>query len=167
MKHLLLPSMYVESIYHIDLSKLRAKGIDTIISDLDNTLVPWVESHVNPELRGWLEDLKVQGFKVCLVSNAVEKRIAHFRAELNVPGISRANKPSRRAFRQALRLLNSRPETTAMIGDQIITDVLGGNRLGLFTILVVPLSKKEFIGTKIGRLLERWLLRHLVPQGRP
>lgn len=157
----LLPSMYVESIYHIDLAKLRARGIDTIISDLDNTLVPWVENKVNPELKQWLENLKAQGFKVCLVSNALERRIAHFRTELNVPGLSRANKPSRKAFRQALALLGSRPETTAMIGDQVFTDVLGGNRLGLFTILVVPLSDRDFFMTRIVRIFERWVLRHM------
>jgi len=166
MKHLLLPRMYVESIYHIDLSELRAQGIDTIISDLDNTLVPWVENKVNPELTAWLDKLKAQGFKVCLVSNALEGRIAHFRAALNVPGLSRANKPSRRAFRQALTLLGSRPETTAMIGDQVFTDVLGGNRLGLFTILVVPLCDRDFFTTRIVRIFERWLLRPLIPQGR-
>lgn len=158
----LLPSMYVESIYHIDLEKLRARGIDTIISDLDNTLVPWVETQVNPELKTWLENLKAQGFKVCLVSNALERRIAHFRAELNVPGLSRANKPSRKAFRQALALLGSRPETTAMIGDQIFTDVLGGNRLGLFTILVVPLCDRDFFTTRIVRIFERWILSRIV-----
>ena len=162
MKHLLLPRMYVESIYHIDLEKLRARGIDTIISDLDNTLVPWVETQVNPELKTWLENLKAQGFKVCLVSNALERRIAHFRAELNVPGLSRANKPSRKAFRQALALLGSRPETTAMIGDQIFTDVLGGNRLGLFTILVVPLCDRDFFTTRIVRIFERWILSRIV-----
>jgi HAD superfamily phosphatase (TIGR01668 family) len=156
--------MYVESIYHIDLVKLRARGIDTIISDLDNTLVPWVESKVNPELKQWLENLKAQGFKVCLVSNALERRIAHFRTELNVPGLSRANKPSRKAFRQALALLGSRPETTAMIGDQIFTDVLGGNRVGLFTILVVPLSDRDFFTTRIVRIFERWVLRHIAKQ---
>ncbi len=162
MKHLLLPRMYVESIYHIDLEKLRARGIDTIISDLDNTLVPWVETQVNPELKTWLENLKAQGFKVCLVSNALERRIAHFRAELNVPGLSRANKPSRKAFRQALALLGSRPENTAMIGDQIFTDVLGGNRLGLFTILVVPLCDRDFFTTRIVRIFERWILSRIV-----
>ncbi len=164
MRRLLLPAMYVESIYHIDLAKLRARGIDTIISDLDNTLVPWRKNKINPALKPWLKSVKAQGFKVCLVSNALEKRIAYFRAELNIPGISFANKPSRRAFLQALTLLGSKPETTAMIGDQIFTDVLGGNRLGLFTILVVPLCDRDFFFTRMARLFERWVLRRLVKE---
>jgi len=160
----LLPSLYVESIYQIDLDKLKRRGIDTIVTDLDNTLVPWSETAVNQQLLDWLEQLKNKGFKVCLVSNAVESRIAYFRGAMSIPGFSKANKPLSKAFKQALQLLGSEPWRTAMIGDQIFTDVLGGNRMGLFTILVVPLSKQEFIGTRLVRLFERWVLRKLVPQ---
>ncbi len=83
---------------------------------------------------------------------------------LGIPGLSKANKPSRRAFLQALDLLGSRPEQAAMIGDQVFTDVLGGNRLGLYTILVVPLCRREFLGTRVLRLVERVILRNLVLQ---
>jgi len=159
---LLLPKLYVESIFCLDLEKLKALGIDTIITDLDNTLVPWVEHEANPTLLAWLEQLRARGFKVCLVSNALEQRIAHFRQVLGIPGLSKANKPSRRAFLQALDLLGSRPEQAAMIGDQVFTDVLGGNRLGLYTILVVPLCRREFLGTRVLRLVERVILRNLV-----
>jgi len=152
----------VESIFCLDLEKLKALGIDTIITDLDNTLVPWVEHEANPTLLAWLEQLRARGFKVCLVSNALEQRIAHFRQVLGIPGLSKANKPSRRAFLQALDLLGSRPEQAAMIGDQVFTDVLGGNRLGLYTILVVPLCRREFLGTRVLRLVERVILRNLV-----
>ncbi|MBS3937462.1 MAG: YqeG family HAD IIIA-type phosphatase [Peptococcaceae bacterium] len=162
MPSLLLPKLYVESIFCLDLEKLKALGIDTIITDLDNTLVPWVEHEANPTLLAWLEQLRARGFKVCLVSNALEQRIAHFRQVLGIPGLSKANKPSRRAFLQALDLLGSRPEQAAMIGDQVFTDVLGGNRLGLYTILVVPLCRREFLGTRVLRLVERVILRNLV-----
>lgn len=164
MQSKLLPNLYVESIYQIDLEKLRKQGIDTIVTDLDNTLVPWTETTVNQQLLDWLEQVHNKGFKVCLVSNAVESRIAYFRGAMSIPGFSKAKKPLSGAFRQALELLGSEPWRTAMIGDQIFTDVLGGNRMGLFTILVVPLSKQEFIGTRIVRIFERWVLRHLVPQ---
>ena len=162
MPSLLLPKLYVESIFCLDLEKLKALGIDTIITDLDNTLVPWVEHEANPTLLAWLEQLRARGFKVCLVSNALEQRIAHFRQVLGIPGLSKANKPSRRAFLQALDLLGSRPEQAAMIGDQVFTDVLGGNRLGLYTILVVALCRREFLGTRVLRLVERVILRNLV-----
>ena len=157
----LRPDLYVDSIYTIDFVDLKSRGIDTIITDLDNTLVPWVEKDVNPRLVNWLSDVKAKGFKVCLVSNAVENRVESFRQSLSVPGISKANKPLNRAFLQALEILKSSPAKTAVIGDQIFTDVLGGNRLGLYTILVVPISKQEFVGTRVVRIVERWILNLL------
>jgi len=162
LQSLLMPKLYVDSIHHIDLDDLKARGIDTIVTDLDNTLVPWAECEANPSMLAWLEHVRTRGFKVCLLSNALEQRIAHFREVMGVPGLSNAHKPRRRAFLQALELLGSRPAQTAMIGDQIFTDVLGGNRIGLYTILVMPLCRQEFIGTRILRLLERLVIRKLV-----
>ena len=98
---------------------------------------------------------------MCLVSNNKKDRVSNFGRILGVPALSKARKPRRRAFREAMRIMNTRPETTAVIGDQIFTDVLGGNRLGLYTILVVPLSKQEFIGTRCMRHLERVVLKIL------
>ena len=84
---------------------------------------------------------------------------------LDVPAISKARKPSRRAFRQALATLGTTEKETAVVGDQLFTDVLGGNRLGLYTVLVMPLSKREFFGTKAIRSLERIVLRRLIRRG--
>lgn len=161
MPRLLTPDLFVDSVYDIDLAALKERGIRHIITDLDNTLVPWVEKSPNPRLQEWLASLKAADFGVCLVSNAVESRVEAFRQSLGVPGIGKAAKPRNGAFLQAMELLEARPETTAVIGDQIFTDVLGGNRLGLYTILVVPLSQTEFIGTRIVRIIERFILRRL------
>jgi HAD superfamily phosphatase (TIGR01668 family) len=70
-------------------------------------------------------------------------------------------KPRRRAFRRALHIMELTSQETAVIGDQIFTDVLGGNRLGLYTILVTPISEKEFIWTRLMRKLERFVLNYL------
>ena len=161
MPKLLTPDLFVDTVYDIDLAALKARGIENIITDLDNTLVPWIEKDVNPKLMEWVNGLKSNGFKVCLVSNAVESRVETFRESMNVPGISKAGKPRNGAFLQAIEILGSTPKTTAVIGDQIFTDVLGGNRLGLYTILVIPLSEKEFIGTRLVRLAERFVLRKI------
>jgi len=80
----------------------------------------------------------------------------------DVPFIARARKPRRRSFRRAMELMGTKPETTAVIGDQLFTDMLGGNRLGLFTILVTPISKEEFIGTRFMRFLEKLILKKRV-----
>lgn len=161
MPRLLTPDLYVESVYDIDFAALKKRGIDNIITDLDNTLVPWIEKDVNPRLMQWVGSLKSGGFRVCLVSNATESRVESFRQSMSVPGISKAGKPRNGAFLQALEILGAKPYNTAVIGDQIFTDVLGGNRLGLYTILVVPISQKEFIGTRLVRMVERFVLRRI------
>lgn len=166
MLKLLTPDFYVESVFDLDLEDLKRRGITTIMSDLDNTLVPWDQDSVNPTLLNWVNKVKKSGMKFILVSNAVEKRIDYFTQELGVPGIGKARKPLSRAFKEALDQLGVTVQETAMVGDQVFTDVLGGNRIGLYTILVVPLSQKELAITRVFRRLERLVLRYLVARGK-
>ncbi len=161
MFELLRPRLYVESIHNINLDDLKRQGIKAICSDLDNTLVPWESDQANEKLLGWLKRAHDAGFKVFLVSNAVPRRLEHFLKLLGVKGIGKANKPRRGAFLRALEELQLPAHQVALVGDQIFTDVLGGNRVGMYTILVVPLSQKEFIGTRIVRRFERLVMRRL------
>ncbi|WP_350345108.1 YqeG family HAD IIIA-type phosphatase [Proteinivorax tanatarense] len=161
----LTPNLYLDSIYELDLEKLKKNDIDTIITDLDNTLVGWNEPSPNSKLMNWFENLTKQGFKVVIVSNNSENRVASFAKEVGLPFISKANKPRRSPFSRAIELTGSKKTSTAVIGDQIFTDVLGGNRSGLFTILVIPINEKEFIGTKIVRQGEKMVLRSLSKKG--
>ena len=102
------------------------------------------------------------GLKLCISSNSDQRaRVRAIGRELVVPQLSWASKPRRWGFRQAMELMGTIPQTTAVVGDQIFTDVWGGNRLDLWTILVCPLSTNDFVTTRVVRLLERWLLRRL------
>ncbi len=159
----LRPRLYLNRASDLDLDQLWSMGIRGIISDLDNTLVRWDASEAGLDLRHWLARLQKRGFKVCLVSNGRAARVAYFSAALGVPGISRARKPSRRAFREGMSTLGTAPHQTAVLGDQLFTDVLGGNRLGLYTILVPPLARREFLGTRLVRIVERLVLTRLRP----
>lgn len=165
MLKILTPNLYVKSIYDIDLAKLSDRGIRAIITDLDNTLVAWDVPLPGTKLEQWFEQVKQHGFSVFIVSNNSPERVDKFAQALNVPAISKAVKPRRGAFRTALETLHVAPQEAAVVGDQIFTDVLGGNRLGLFTILVMPLSNKEFFATKFARTLEIMILRRLKVQG--
>jgi hypothetical protein len=162
----LTPNLYLNTVYELDLEKLKNKGINTIITDLDNTLVGWNDPNPDAKLVKWFESLKDAGFKVAIVSNNSENRVAHFARQVGLPFISKAQKPRRSPFKKALEILGSKKEETAVLGDQIFTDVLGGNRTGLFTILVIPINPKEFIGTRIVRQCEKVVLRYLVKKGR-
>lgn len=153
------PAEYVRTIYDIDLHMLRQRGVRGIICDLDNTLVAWDESSTGPELRHWIAEAKQAGLGVCIVSNNGKNRVGEFARSLGLPFVANAAKPRRRAFRRAMELLGTSPAETAVVGDQVFTDVFGGNRQGLHTILVVPISRQEFIGTRLVRLLEQFVLR--------
>jgi hypothetical protein len=161
----LTPDLYVKSVFHIDLDDLERRGIRAIITDLDNTLVAWDDPLPNERLLSWLQKVQSRGFSVFIVSNNSPERVKKFAGAFGVPAISKAVKPRRRAFRAACDTLGVKPEQAAVIGDQVFTDVLGGNRLGVFTILVVPVSTKEFFGTKIVRMIERLVLRRMKKQG--
>ncbi len=161
MLKLLRPDLYVESFHHIDFTQLKELGIKAICFDLDNTLVAWESDQANPKLLAWLKQASAAGFDLYLISNAVPKRFEHFTRLLGIKGIGKAGKPRKRAFLRALQELGRPAHQVALVGDQIFTDVLGGNRVGLFTILVVPLSKKEFLGTRFMRRIERIVMRWL------
>src|SRR3569833_2834057 len=130
----LLQNLSVETIYDIDMKHLKANGIKRIITDLDNTLVRWDEPDATPNLLQCLDHvLDTYGLKVCIVSNNKHPRVERFAKPLNIPYISKARKPSRAPFYKALSVIGTKSEETVMIGDQMFTDVLGGNRMGLYT----------------------------------
>lgn len=161
----LIPRLHINSPYELDIRILKQNNIKGIIIDIDNTLVPWSEKYADVKVMDFIETLKKAGYNICLLSNGTKNRVALFNKDMKLSAVHNARKPRRASFHQAIQLLGTKPENTAVIGDQIFTDILGGNRLGLFTILVVPLSSKEFIWTRFVRQLEKLVLRkykHLI-----
>lgn len=143
----------------ISVEELRTAGIDTVLLDLDNTLVKWQQHDLPKAVLAWLSELKGAGMKLCLVSNTrFGRRLKALSAELDIPYVRRAWKPRKKGFQQALEDLGSTPEKAIMVGDQMFTDVLGANRMGIYTIMVKPMARREFLGTKISRSVEVILL---------
>lgn len=163
---LLTPAECRPSVFAVDLERLRERGIRAIIVDLDNTLVAWRHPRPTAAVHEWLARARAAGFKVCILSNGGARRVEAFAGECGIPCVGAAGKPRRRAFRAALACLGTQPRETAVVGDQIFTDVLGGNRMGLYTILVRPVCPREFVGTRIVRRVERWVLGYLRRRGR-
>lgn len=157
----LYPDLYLNSIYEIDFEKLKILGIKGLIADLDNTLVAWNEEDISKRLGKWFNQAKKHGIAICVVSNNRSSRVYTFAENFDIPAIPKARKPRRKSFNRALEILNLSPREVAVIGDQMFTDVLGGNRVGLFTILIRPITDKEFIGTKFMRKIERHFLKKL------
>lgn len=151
----LMPNQFVESIYHIDIDQLKRNKIRAIITDLDNTLVEWDRPFATPEVEDWLTRLREAGIQVTVVSNNSQERVDRFCSPLGIGFICAARKPTNRAFLQAVRQMNVTIAETVVIGDQLFTDVLGGNRLGFHTILVVPVAQTDGFWTRFNRQLER------------
>lgn len=155
MYNLLCPNQRANVLQDIDIFALQAKAFKGIIFDLDNTIIPWAGSIMQPEIVSWIIQLQQHGFKICIVSNNRHTRVQEIAANLGVPFVSRAHKPLKKGFRQALHILQLSCSEVVVIGDQLFTDVLGGNRLGLYTIWVKPMSSQEFITTQAVRWLEK------------
>lgn len=166
MLQLLTPRRYVASAFLLSPAELATHGIRGLIVDLDNTLIPWHGGQPrDARLQKLVRSYREAGIRLCIVSNNRQRRVAAFGQALDVPFIADAVKPRRAPFRRAMAMLKTSSEETAVMGDQIFTDILGGNRLGLYTILVKPMSSREFIGTRLVRKLERRVLGTLQRRG--
>jgi len=148
------PDLKVDKIQDIDLDFLEKNNIKGFVLDINNTLVPEHAEEADDKALQWIEKIKKKGFKACIVSNASEKRVVRFNERLKLNAIHRASKPGRKSFLKAMELMGTKPSETAVIGDQIFTDIYGGNRLNMFTILVKPIDSREFIGVRIKRAFE-------------
>ncbi|MEW6172716.1 MAG: YqeG family HAD IIIA-type phosphatase [Bacillota bacterium] len=162
MLKLLRPKLYLDSLFDIRADMLTDLGIKALILDLDNTLVVRGEERVEPQVTEWLQELKERGFKLCIVSNNSRGKGGKLARALGLPGVFRAVKPRGKPFRKALGILGEKPSSTAMVGDQLFTDVLGGNRMGLYTIMISSLGGPDFILTrlvirKVEKIVLSWL----------
>lgn len=160
---LLVPDLYYTSVHAIDLEGLNVRGVDSLLVDLDNTLLPRDTNEVPPELVRWSGLLKQRGFSACLVSNNWHGYVSDVARELGFEIVPKALKPLPRGFRAGMQLLGTVPQRSAVVGDQLFTDVLGGNIVGCTTVLVSPLSATDLPHTLFLRLIERLLLSDREP----
>ncbi len=150
---MLRPRAVLPSLYHLTPAWLQARGLKGVILDLDNTLLPYGEERIPEEVLAWLEDLKRE-CPIYLLSNALPERFRRIQAILGLPGHAPALKPWW-GFRQALAHLGLKAQEVAVVGDQVFTDILGGNLVGAYTVLVPPLKPVDHPYTRLVRFLEK------------
>lgn len=156
-----VPNEVVQDIYEIRPEKLKERGIKGIITDLDNTLVPWNVKDATEEVKEWLKEMEEHDIKVTIVSNNNEERVRVFSEPLKRPFAYSARKPLTRAFKKVQRDMGLNKDEVVVVGDQLLTDVFGGNRAGLKTILVAPIVETDAPITKFNRKIERFIMRRL------
>jgi uncharacterized protein len=154
------PHICVKSVLELTPEKLRVWGIDALLLDVDCTLKRYPQTNVEPETSRWLADLRANGICCCIVSNGREKRIRPFAAQLGLPFVAKALKPSPAGVRTALKMISAQPPRAAIVGDQLFADIVAGRLAGIRTILVEPIHPEEEPWyTRIKRRPEAWALK--------
>ena len=154
------PDIYAKNIYTINHNKLKDKGIKCLVFDLDNTLVPVKAKTTTREVETFIRRLCQNKFTVILMSNSPKKRVSLFKKSLDIPVFSFSMKPLKRKYKKMLKEYGFDLSEVACIGDQIMTDIWGANRMGFTSILVDKMTKEDFKWTKLNRILESLILKH-------
>lgn len=151
------PDERVESTYSIDFQRLYKEGYRGVIFDIDNTLVEHGKD-ADPRAKELFLKLKKIGLESCLLSNNKEERVVRFNKDIHTNYIFNAQKPGKKNYIRAMKLMNTTLETTIFVGDQLFTDVWGAKRIGMRNILVQPIDKHEEIQIVLKRHLEKIVL---------
>lgn len=150
------PDYRADSAYQIDFQDWYEKGIRGVLFDIDNTLVEHGKPATDRAI-ALFAHLKELGLATCLISNNKEKRVNQFNEQIQTHTVINAHKPSKKGYQMAMEKMGTDPTNTLFVGDQLFTDVWGAKRLGIPTILVNPIDKKEEIQIVLKRRLE-WIV---------
>lgn len=158
MKKLFSPGLYELSIYDIDLDLLKKEGIKGFIFDVDNTIVPYDTPLPDEKIKKWFKKIEKMGFVSYIASNNKKGRVERFAKELGIGYMPKAKKPLTKNLKKICENMGIKPNETAMVGDQLFTDMLGGNLAGMFTVLIEQISLVEGRFIKFKRIFEKMIL---------
>lgn len=156
-----VPDMYFKSIYNIDYSLLKKKGIKCIIFDLDNTIAPINMAKPSKKIKDLMEDIKELKLRIIIVSNSPKKRVEPFKEILNIDSAYLACKPFSKKYKKIMNMYKLKPGQIACVGDQLLTDIYGANRMDFLSILVNPIGRTDYVLTKFNRMIEPYIYSRL------
>lgn len=151
------PKLYYKSIYDINYNKLKEMGITCLIFDLDNTLGSLDCKNSPDKTKELIKELQ-KDFLVLICSNNTRSRIKPYLDDLNIDGVCLGFKPSTIGLHRLKNNYHLLKKEMCIIGDQLVTDILAGNRFNIMTILVDPMAKKELKITSINRKFEKIII---------
>ena len=154
------PDWYFHTFDEVTPEFLLSKGIRALILDIDNTLAPYEEPDPNSRVLSWFDALKAAGIKAAFVSNNEHERVERFNRPIGIPMYPKGKKPLKKYMRRALNELDATPDGTAIMGDQIFTDVWAGRNVKIRCIIVPPIKDKTDAFTRFKRVLEKPILRY-------
>ena len=147
-----VPDKYFKSIYDINYKLLKTSGVKCLVFDIANTLMPESSTKPNKKVKDLFEDLKDMGFKIILISNNFKK---------NVESAYLSFKPFKFKYKKIIKLFDFKDTEIACIGDQLLYDILGANRMNFTSILVNPISVDEYAVSKLNRKLENVIIKKI------
>lgn len=151
---ILYPNSYFKKVEDITIEFLIKNKIKVLLLDVDNTLIDY-NKKIEQSVIDWAKNLKGQGIKLYILSNTNDKqKVEKVANKIDIPYQHLAMKPLKRGFLKVQKTLKEKPEAIAVVGDQIFTDIVGGNRSKMFTILVDPIAKKDYWYTAWKRPIE-------------
>jgi len=156
-----VPDIYQKSIYTINYDQLFSRGIRCLLFDLDNTLVPIDVKTPGEDVKNLFDKLKKMGFKIIIFTNSRSKRAKPFKNILGVDCCPFACKPFKKKFLSIIKIYDLKFSEVAIIGDSMMDDICGGNKVGITTILIDQLEPKEFIIAALKRKREKKIIKKL------
>lgn len=157
---LLKPDIKLHGITDITVEILNKFNIKALLLDVDNTMSTHHGQALTEGLLEWIDRMNKNGIKLMVLSNSKRKRIEPFAARISLPFISLGCKPLPTGYLRGVRALGEKRKNVAIVGDQIFTDVLGGNLVGVKTVLLTPIKPEDGLSFKIRRNLEKKIYKH-------
>lgn len=153
------PKLYCENVTKITPKYLESNNIKALILDVDNTLLDF-DLKILDGLQEWYKNIKENNIKCIILSNSNKTHKIQMVADfLDIQYIKFATKPLKRGFKKAQKIIDVPNENIAVVGDQIFTDVIGANRMKMFSILVKPIAEKDLLMTRIKRPIENMVIK--------
>ena len=150
-----LPKVIIPAVTDLTPEFLASRGIELLMLDFDNTIVPYTTSTPTEEMDRWLREMTASDIQLCVVSNSKNGRVQEFCRSYGIDCMIRARKPFPHGIRQCLQRYRVNAAEAALVGDQIFTDIIGANSCGLNTILLEPIKLEDGKSFKIRRKLEK------------
>ena len=161
----LIPDYYYKSVYDMPLEELYSSGIRLILTDMDNTLISYAQTEPDLAQMELKKKIEALGFEFILVSNSRKHRVDHFATLYDIPYVKFSTKPLKRGIKKAIRKVakgNYKNEEVLLLGDQLMTDVLGGKRCKIKVALIEPIDKRtDIFTTRVNRGIEKFFLNRI------
>ncbi len=158
---LLKPLVKVEKVTDISIGILDKYGIKALVLDVDNTLSTHHGQVLTDGLEVWLDLMRENGIKMTVLSNSNSKRLLPFAQKIGLDFISLGLKPLPFGYLRALKRLGTQKSETAIVGDQLFTDILGGNTVGIKTVLLTPIKPETSLRFRMKRKVEAFVIKKL------